>query len=131
MTDELHTVCPGEQPTTLMCSTNHIFLKWSISSLRQTETRNLSIPYLDQNVVVPSIMMDSATFTFSRVSSPGALPLVSTMTIMNITSNLEGTMISCTGLNSSFVSSVVLMTTIHVYDMDVGKLLTKISNYII
>ena len=75
--------------------------------------------------------MNSANFTFSRVSSPGALPLVSIMMIMNITSNLEGTTISCTGLNSSSVSSVVLMTTIHVYDMDVGKLLTKISNYII
>jgi hypothetical protein len=29
--------------------------------------------------------------------------------------------ITCTGLNSSSVSSVVLMTTVHVYDMDVGR----------
>ena len=111
-----------------MCSTNHTFLEWSVSSLRQPETRAIS--YFDQNLIVPPILMDSTNFTFSRVSSPGALPLVSTMTVMNVTSNLEETVITCTGLNSSSVSSVVLMTTIHVYDMHIGMLLTKISNYI-
>ena len=64
--------------------------------------------------------MNSADFTFLRVSSPGALPLVTTMIIMNVASNLEGTVISCTGLNSSS-ESTVLMTTVHVYDMDVGR----------
>ena len=118
--DKLQTVCPGEQPTTLTmsCSTNHTFLEWSISTLKH-ETRSIS--YLDQNVFVQPIMVDSANFTFSRISSPGTLPLVSTMTIMNITSNLEGVTISCIGLNSSSLSSVVLMTTIHVYDRDVGR----------
>ena len=120
MTAELQTVCPGEQQTTLMCTTNHIFLEWSVSTIsRQPETR--SIPYLDQNLVISQIMINSANFTFSRVSPPMALPLVSIMTIMNINSNLEGTMVSCTGLNSSSVSSVVLMTTIHIYDIDTGR----------
>ena len=128
MIDKLQAVCPGEQPTTLTmsCSTNHTFLEWSISTPRR-ETR--SIPYLDQNVFVPPIMMDSANFTFSRVSSPGALPLASTMTIMNITSSLQGTVITCTGLNSSLVSSVVLMITIHVYDMDIGRSTQTDNNY--
>ena len=120
MTDKLQTVavCPGEQRTTLTCSTNHIFLDWNVSFM-QPEIRSISIT--DQNVVVSPIIVDSANFTFSRVSSPGALPLVSTMTVMNITSNLEGTIITCTGLNSSSVSSVVLMTIIHFYDMAVGR----------
>jgi hypothetical protein len=51
--------------------------------------------------------------------------LVSTMTIMNVTSNLEGTVITCTGLNSSSVSSVEMMTTLHIYDMDVGRSLIQ------
>ena len=122
MTDKLQTVavCPGEQQTTLTCSANHIFLEWNVSSFMQTETRSIS--NLDQIVVVlPIIMMDSAKFTFSRVSSPRALPLVSTVTIMNVTSNSEGTVISCSGQSGSSVSSVVLMTIIHVYDMDVGR----------
>ena len=119
-------LCPGENGT-LMCSTNHIYLEWSVtvstvwqSSLHETR----SIPHLDQNIAVSPILMNSANFTFSRASSPGALPLVSTMTIYNITSNLEGTMIRCTGLNSSSVSSVVLMKTIHVYDLN-GRSLTQ------
>jgi hypothetical protein len=128
MTDT-YTICPGEQQTTLMCSTNHIFLEWNISTIGQHEIRSVS--YLDQSLAILPIMMDSTNFTFSRVSSPGALPLVSTMTIMNVTSNLEGTVITCTGLNGSSVSSVVLMTTLHIYDMDVGRLLIQMVFIII
>ena len=112
-----------------MCSTNYIFLEWSVSTARQPslhETRSIS--NLDQNVVVSPILINSANFTFSRDSSPRDLPLVSTITIMNVTSNLEGTVIRCTGLNSSSVSSVVLMTTIHLYDINVGRLLIRISS---
>ena len=119
MTDELQTVCPGEQQTTLACSTNHIFLEWSVSTIsRQPEIRSIS--YLDQNLVISPITMNFANFIFSRVSPPMALPLVSIMTIMNINSNLEGTIIICTGRNSS-VSSVVLMKTIHIYDINTGR----------
>ena len=123
-TDELLTLCPGVQHMTLMCSTNHIYLEWNVltirpPSLRIHETR--SIPYLDQNIVVSPILINSVNFTFSRVSSPGELPLMSTMIINNVTSNLEGTVIRCTGLNSSSVSSVVLMTRIHIYDINIGR----------
>ena len=127
MTDKLQTICPGEQQTTLMCSTNHIFLEWSVSTIsRQPETRSIS--YLDQNVVISPITMNSANFTFLRVSSPMTLPLVSTMKIMNVNSNLEGTMVSCTGRNSS-VSSVVLIKTIHVYDIDAGRLRLVLTRF--
>ena len=102
-----------------MCSTNHIFLEWNVSLLGQTEIRSVSC--LDANPTYAPITMNSADFSFLRVSSPGALPLVSTMIIMNVNSNLEGTMISCSGLNSSSESTIVLMTTVHVYDMDVGR----------
>ena len=121
MTDEFQTVCPGEQQTTLMCGADHIYLEWNVSIIRQPSLRiheTRSIPYLDQNIVVSPILINFASFTFSRDSSPGALPLVSTMKIKNVTSSLEGTVIRCTGLNSSSVSSVVLMTTIHVYDIN-------------
>ena len=104
-----------------MCSTNHTFLEWSVSTAGQVQPTTRSISYFDQIVVIQPILINSANFTFSRLSSPGALPLATTMTIMNITSNLEGTVISCTGLNGSLVSSVVLMTTVHIYDMDVGR----------
>jgi hypothetical protein len=106
-----------------MCSTNHIFLEWSVSTFRQHETR--SIPYLDPNPTIAPILLNSANFILARVSSQRALPLVSNMTIMNVTSNLEGTVITCTGRNSSSVSSVEMMSTIHIYDMDVGRSLIQ------
>ena len=116
-----NSICPGVQHMTLMCSTNHIYLEWNVSTIRQPSLRiheTRSIPYLDQNIAVSPILINSVSFTFSRVSSPGELPLMSTMIINNVTSNLEGTVISCTGLNSSSVSSVVLMTAIHIYDIN-------------
>jgi hypothetical protein len=102
-------------------------LEWNISTFRQHAYEVRSISTLDQNVVVSPILIDSAKFTISRDSSPRALPLVSAMTIMNVTSNLERTMITCTGLNSSSESSVILMTTLHIYDMDVGRSLITVA----
>ena len=121
---QINIICPSEQQTTLMCSTNHIFVEWNVSSLGQTEIRSVSS--LDPNPTYAPITMNSADFSFSRVSSPRALPLVSTMTIMNVNSNLEGTMISCSGLNSLSESTIVLMTTVHIYDMDIGRLQIQI-----
>jgi hypothetical protein len=128
MTDT-HTICSGEQQTTLMCSTNHILLEWNVSTIGQYETRSIS--NLDHNPTITPILLNSANFILARVSSQGALPLVSNTTIMNINSNLEGTVISCNGLNSSSESTLVLMTTIHIYDMDVGRPLIKMVFIII
>jgi hypothetical protein len=54
------------------------------------------------------------------------LPLVSTMTIDNVNDYLEGTVITCTGLNSSSVSNVVLMTTLHVIEINTGMITIKL-----
>jgi hypothetical protein len=117
-------IFPGEQQSTLICSTNYNFLEWNVSTIRYYHTRAIYY-YSSRNLYLP-ILINSANFTLSRVSSPGALPLVSTMTIMNVTSDIEGTVITCTGLNSSSESTVVLMTTLHVYDMDVGRPLIQV-----
>ena len=68
-----------------MCSTNHIFLEWNVSTVRENQTRP-EVSYSDQNVVVSPMLTNSANFTFSRDSSPRDLPLVSTITIMNVAS---------------------------------------------
>ena len=114
-------LCPGGQHT-LVCSTNHIFLEWSVRTTSQPlvhETRSVSSS--GQSLIILPVIMNTAIITFSRDSSQMALPLVSTMTIENINSDLEGTVITCTGLNSSSVSSVVLMTTMHVFDINRGR----------
>ena len=117
-------LCPGKQ-NTLVCSTNHIFLEWSVrttSQPSQPEMRSISSSGQNPDNITTPIMVNSNSITFSRDSPQMALPLVSTMTIENVNSNLNGTMINCTGLNSSSVSSVVLMTTVHVIDINRGMI---------
>ena len=118
-------LCPGEQQT-LVCSANYTLLEWSVTRLNQILRETRSIPYEGQNPIIVPIMINSANFTFSRDSSPEALPLVSTMTIKNVTSNLNGTVVSCTGLNSSSMFSVVLMNTIRIFDVYIGRIETLI-----
>ena len=123
--DPLFFVCPGQQQT-LRCSANYAFLEWSVSTTSQPSLRETRrVPYEDQTLSLAPIMINSANFIFSRDSSPRELPLVSTITIMNVNSNLEGTVVSCTGLNSSSESTMVLMTTIHVLDVNTGKCVHK------
>ena len=107
-------LCPGGQHT-LVCSTNHIFLVWSVRTTRQPLLHEMrTIPSSGQSPVITPIRVNSASMTFSRDSPNMALPLMSTMTIENVNSYLEGTMINCTGRNSSSVSNMVMMTTIHI-----------------
>ena len=117
--NQLYT-CPGEQQT-VICNANYKFLKWSVTTIDQMLHESGSVPYMDQHPDISPIMTNFANFTFSRESSPGALPLVSTMTINIVTSNLEGSIVNCTGTNSSSLSSVVLTKIIHVFDVNIGR----------
>ena len=113
-------LCPGRQHT-LVCSTNHLFLEWSVRTTNQPMLYERTISSSDRSPLILPIRANTANITFSRDSPRMVLPLVSTMTIENMNSYLEGTMINCTGVNSSSVSSVVLMTTIRVFDNDRGR----------
>ena len=113
-------LCPGGQHT-LVCSTIHLFLEWSVRTTNQPMLYERTVSSSDQSPLILPIRVNTANITFSRDSPRMVLPLVSTMTIENMNSYLEGTMINCTGVNSSSVSSVVLMTTIRVFDNDRGR----------
>ena len=115
-------LCPGERYS-LVCSTNYTFLEWSvrITSQPMLQLYERTVPSSDRSPLILPIRVNTVNITFSRDSPRMVLPLVSTMTIENMNSYLEGTMINCTGVNSSSVSSVVLMTTIRVFDNDRGR----------
>ena len=112
--------CLDEQHT-LVCSTDHLFLVWNVRKTSQPSLDEMrSVSSSGQNPVILPIRVILTNFEISRDSPQMALPLVSTMTIENVNSNLEGTMITCTGQNSSSVSSVVLMTTVHFFNVSRG-----------
>ena len=113
--------CPGGHHT-LVCSTNHLFLEWNVTTTSQhSPSHERSVSLSDQNPVILPIRVIATNFEFSRDSPYMTLPLISTMTIENVNSYLEGTIITCTGLNSSSVSSVALMVTMHIFDVSRGK----------
>ena len=112
-------LCPGERYS-LVCSTIHLFLEWSVRTTSQPMLYERTVSSSDRSPLILPIRLNTANITFSRDSPRMVLPLVSTMTIENVNSYLEGTMINCTGVNSSSVSSIVLMTTIHVFDINRG-----------
>ena len=114
-------ICPGEQHT-LVCSTDHLFLEWNIKKSQPSLNQTRSISSSGQNPVILSIRVIHTNIEFSRNSPQMALPLVSTISILNVNSDLEGTVITCTGLNSSLVSSVVLMEIVYVYDSNRGMI---------
>jgi hypothetical protein len=118
--------CPGRQQHTLVCSTNHLFLEWSIATKSMHEMRSVSSSGRSPSIS-PIVLLNTASITFSRESLQMALPLVSILTIENVHSNLEGTVITCTGQNSSSVSSVVLMTTVRFFDSDRGMSTIKLA----
>ena len=111
--------CLDEQHT-LVCSTDHLFLVWNVRKTSQPSLDEMrSVSSSGQNPVILPIRVILTNFEISRDSPQMTLPLVSTMTIENVNSNLEGTVITCTGQNSSS-SSVVLMTTVHIFDVSRG-----------
>ena len=115
-------LCPGESQT-LVCNASYMFLEWSVITTSQpslNQTRTISYSAITSAVMVLPIRVNTTNITFSRHSPRMALPLVSTMTIVNVSSHLNGSVISCTGINSSSVFSVVLMKTIHIFDVNRG-----------
>ena len=89
---EVVSVCSGEQQA-FTCITNVTSLLWNI-----TVPNHLAVTRLittDSNVIIP-IVVSTRSFNVARNSSTGTLPLASTLQMSNITSDLDGTKVSCT-----------------------------------
>ena len=121
-------VCSGGH-LELMCSTTGTFLRWYTrpnieNEVTRTYTRTLSSISVVNNVA--PLMINSTTFSFSRTSIQGSLPLVSRLVISPISKILNGTEVKCEdvimGINSS-------TTTIHVIKNNLGELLTQRQNH--
>ena len=90
-----------------------------------------SVSSSGEDPIILPIIVNTANITFSRDSPQMTLPLESTMTIENVNNRLEETVITCIGLNSSSVSSAVLMKTMHIIDIDRGMNTIKLAIFIL
>ena len=59
------------------------------------------MPDITPDGVSPPVMVNSTTFTVSRLSAQGSSPLVSTMTIDSVSEDLNGVAVSCMDVAAS------------------------------
>ena len=110
--------CPGEQ-LTLTCQTNmDQILTWDVyvpyySVFYTKLIANEGVRDMQTVQVDPPV-----TLTFDRTSESNILPLVSQLTINNITRHLNGTTINCT---EHSLGNIIIQEEIHTINTDNSK----------
>ena len=107
-------VCPGEQ-LTLTCNTSTYTHRWTLvdPNTGMMHSRLVSVP-VHVPETIPPLQVQSFYFTFAVTSTPGTLPLISTLTVNNVTDYLNTSRISCLGVGSENSTSEVV--NIHVIE---------------
>jgi glutamine phosphoribosylpyrophosphate amidotransferase len=106
-------VCRVGDPLQLTCTASAEFIRWNI--LQSNEHGALAeivnparINSLDANQML-QIVMNSTTFTFMRISTQGASPLVTTLSIDSVGVGLNGTVVNCTNVANPMTSASTTM----------------------
>ena len=111
---EIALVCRGDQ-LELICSTSGELLEWSFYLTEENETnapKYVRVFELNTNITI-TFSVNSTEFTLSTKSSgTETLPLMSTLLIKTISSNLNGTEVTCTDLyaRESTATSIKVMS---------------------
>jgi hypothetical protein len=116
-------LCPGEQ-LTLECENSRslqesLLLEWDVYVPYRNKT--YSKLYSNDGVRNPvEFEIESmVTLSFDRISESGSLPLVSQLSINNVSVNLNKTRINCTERNND---TIIIQTVIHIIiNSDFGK----------
>jgi hypothetical protein len=105
-------VCSGDQ-LELTCTTvtPGTFVEWSFFLVPEGETMARRYERFIHSVSVSAtsdLEVNSITFTFSRISAEGSLPLISTIVIDPVSDSLNGTEINCTDVITSNTTSTYI-----------------------
>ena len=118
--------CPGSQ-LSFTCSTNLDILEWNITvgmlpSRRQlvTDISRFDLP----------LMINSHSFNVTRDSADRSKPIISTLTTSAVTSDLNGTTISCMDIGGSESSTMVATINVITPDIRMFEFSMSLSNYI-
>ena len=117
-------VCRTGDPVSITCTAPVEFISWSI--LRQG---TLQMIINDQLInsrdahQMAQVMANSTTFTFVRISTQFASPLVSTLSIDSVSIGLNGTVVRCSDVANSITST---STTIQIIDTTQSELVKSL-----
>ena len=105
-------VCSGDA-LNLMCTTTGRFLEWSFSYIPENETAPLRYTRTLQSSGPNHLqtfeeIIGSITFLYSRISAENILPVMSILSISPMRDGLNGIMINCTDLTTSYLESTVI-----------------------
>ena len=91
-------MCRVGDPLQLMCTASLQFIQWNIVVTNEQgmeEEITVSRNSRDSSPPPRERIINSTTFTFSRISAEGILPLISTLAINSISISLNGTVVRC------------------------------------
>jgi hypothetical protein len=93
---------------------------------------NISVPYVNKTYRKQDSIIDGfggtkeyqvesmVTLILDRTSEPGNLPIVSQLSINNVSVNLNETMVYCTERDQDN-NNIIIQTVIHIINSDFGK----------
>ena len=111
-------VCRVGDPLQINCTASVQFIKWSILQPNEQGTslvkpvNPVQINSRDENQMAQRTV-NSSTFTFTRPSAQGALPLISTLSIDSVGIDLNGTVVRCADVANS---TTLASTTVQIID---------------
>ncbi len=93
-------VCRVGDPLSLTCTASIDFIIWSVSRVNEQGMLEKAIndePINSEDLLqmLQPIVTSLATFTFTRTSAQGELPLISTLSIDSVSISLNGTVVRC------------------------------------
>lgn len=103
---ELAPVCSGGR-LEVTCTTTETFLRWNITLRHQPRTFMRTLSSFGSPKVSP-LDVNSSIFTFTRTSTEGRVPLMSTLVINPVNRILNGTIVTCMQVSTPDSSAAVI-----------------------
>ena len=110
-------VCRVGDPLQLTCTVSVEFLEWSLILINENGMDEEIIAFSNSRDVTQQRtqrIINSTTFTFTRTSAQGSLPLISTLSIDSVSIGLNRTVVRCSDAANPMSSS---STTIYIVDI--------------
>ena len=110
-------VCHVGDPLQLTCTAPVEFLRWSILRVNEQGTleritNDVKVNSRDDSQMVQT-RVNSTTITFTRISTQGASPLTSTLSVDSISTDFNGKVVRCINVANPMISA---STTIQIID---------------
>ena len=105
-------VCPGGD-LVLVCSTNQNFMEWNVTLILGSGERINRARLITSGIHVSPLSIRKKSL---NITIHGSLPLTSMLTAANVTTDLNGTQVSCIAIGGSIEDTITSSTTVHLIE---------------